>query len=192
MLLPGTHLETLNPEEHSFNRPPLSPISPHPFPHRLLSHRCSSLSPSFPPLSLPTFLPLPLLPLLRHPLPSGEILSFNTVVSCCPLTNYILDASCRYLTYPDVSRYCIHDFVFPEMYRDTVCPIIVFFCSARPDLCVSTCLLQGAHASATVADTREANKLIRLCRQHAHVPFRVSAIPLDDLTLGRWYFDYRC
>ena len=39
----------------------------------------------------------------------------------------------------------------------------------RPDLCVSTSLLQGAHASATVADTREANKLIRLCRQHAHV-----------------------
>ena len=30
----------------------------------------------------------------------------------------------------------------------------------RPDLCVSTSLLQGAHASATVADTREANKLI--------------------------------
>ena len=28
----------------------------------------------------------------------------------------------------------------------------------RPDLCVSTSLLQGAHASATVADTREANK----------------------------------
>ena len=39
----------------------------------------------------------------------------------------------------------------------------------RPDLCVSTSLLQGAHASATVADTREADKLIRLCRQHAHV-----------------------
>ena len=52
----------------------------------------------------------------------------------------------------------------------------------RPDLCVSTSLLQGAHASATVADTREANKLIRLCRQHAHVPIRVSPIPLDDLT----------
>ena len=52
----------------------------------------------------------------------------------------------------------------------------------RPDLCVSTSLLQGADASATVADTREANKLIRLCRQHAHVPFRVSPIPLDDLT----------
>ena len=52
----------------------------------------------------------------------------------------------------------------------------------RPDLCVSTSLLQGAHASATVADTREANKLTRLCRQHAHVPFRVSPIPLDDLT----------
>ena len=34
----------------------------------------------------------------------------------------------------------------------------------RPDLCVSTSLLQGARASATVADTREANKLIRLCR----------------------------
>ena len=32
----------------------------------------------------------------------------------------------------------------------------------RPDLCVSTSLLQGAHASATV-DTREANKLIRFC-----------------------------
>ena len=52
----------------------------------------------------------------------------------------------------------------------------------RPDLCVSTSLLQGAHASATVADTREANKLIRLCRQHAHVPIRVPPIPLDDLT----------
>ena len=52
----------------------------------------------------------------------------------------------------------------------------------RPDLCVSTSLLQGAHASATVADTREANKLIRMCRQHAHVPIRVSPIPLDDLT----------
>ena len=52
----------------------------------------------------------------------------------------------------------------------------------RPDLCVSTSLLRGAHASATVADTREANKLIRLCRQHAHVPLRVSPIPLDDLT----------
>ena len=45
---------------------------------------------------------------------------------------------------------------------------------SRPDLCVCTSLLQGAHASATVADTREANKLIRLCRQHAHVPIRVS------------------
>ena len=53
----------------------------------------------------------------------------------------------------------------------------------RPDLCVSTSLLQGAHASATVAGTREANKLSRLCRQHAHVPIRVSPIPLDDLTL---------
>ena len=52
----------------------------------------------------------------------------------------------------------------------------------RPDLCVSTSLLQGAHASATVADTREAKKLIRLCRQHAHVPLRVSPILLDDLT----------
>ena len=52
----------------------------------------------------------------------------------------------------------------------------------RPDLCVSTSLLQGAHASATVADTREANKLLRLYRQHAHVPIRVSPIPLDDLT----------
>ena len=52
----------------------------------------------------------------------------------------------------------------------------------RPDLCVSTSLLQGAHASATVADTRGANKLIRLYRQHAHVPIRVSPIPLDDLT----------
>ena len=51
-----------------------------------------------------------------------------------------------------------------------------------PDLCVSTSLLQGAHASATVADTREADKLIRLCRQHAHVPIRVSPIPLGDLT----------
>ena len=47
---------------------------------------------------------------------------------------------------------------------------------------MSTSLLQGAHASAKVADTREANKLIRLCRQHAHVPIRVSPIPLDDLT----------
>ena len=52
----------------------------------------------------------------------------------------------------------------------------------RRDLCVSTSLRQGAHASATVADTREANKLIRLCRQHAHFPIRVSLIPLDDLT----------
>ena len=52
----------------------------------------------------------------------------------------------------------------------------------RPDLCVSTSLLQGAHASTTVADTRDANKLIRLCRQHAHVPIRVSPIHLDDLT----------
>ena len=33
-----------------------------------------------------------------------------------------------------------------------------------------------------MADTREANKLIRLCRQHAHVPIRVSPIPLDHLT----------
>ena len=47
---------------------------------------------------------------------------------------------------------------------------------------MSTALLQGAHASATVADTREPNKLIRLCRQRAHVPIRVSPIPLDDLT----------
>ena len=39
---------------------------------------------------------------------------------------------------------------------------------------MSTSLVQGAHASATVADTREANKLIRLCRQHSS--------PLDDLT----------
>ena len=53
----------------------------------------------------------------------------------------------------------------------------------RPDLCVSTSLLQGAHAFATVADTREANQLIRLCRKHAHVPIRVSPIPQDDLTL---------
>ena len=45
----------------------------------------------------------------------------------------------------------------------------------RPDLCVSTSLLQGALASATVADTR-------LCRQHARVPLRVSPTPLDDLT----------
>ena len=35
---------------------------------------------------------------------------------------------------------------------------------------------------ATVADTREANRLIRLCRQHAHVPIQVSPIPPDDLT----------
>ena len=49
----------------------------------------------------------------------------------------------------------------------------------RPDLCVCTSLLQ---ASARVADTGEANKLIRLCRQHAHVPVRVPPIPLDDLT----------
>ena len=68
----------------------------------------------------------------------------------------------------------------------------VWFCEmvgnqTRRDLCVSTSLLQGAHASATVADTREANKLIRLCRQHAHVPSRVSPIPLDDLTfVGFW------
>ena len=52
----------------------------------------------------------------------------------------------------------------------------------RPDLCVSTSLLQSAHASATEA--REANKLIRLCRQHAHVPIRVSPILLDDLNCG--------
>ena len=32
-----------------------------------------------------------------------------------------------------------------------------------------------------MADTREANKLIRLCRQHAHVPIRVSPILLDDM-----------
>ena len=43
----------------------------------------------------------------------------------------------------------------------------------RLDLSVST---------STVADTCEANKVIRLCRQHAHVPIRVSLIPLDDLT----------
>ena len=48
-------------------------------------------------------------------------------------------------------------------------------------LCVSTSLLQGAHA-ALVTDAREANKLIRLCRQHAHVAIRVPSIPLDDLT----------
>ena len=52
----------------------------------------------------------------------------------------------------------------------------------RPDLCVSTSLLQDAHASATGADTREASKLIRLCRQHARVPDRVSSFLLDDLT----------
>ena len=52
----------------------------------------------------------------------------------------------------------------------------------RPDLCVSTSLLQGAHASATVAVTREANKLVRLCRQHAHVPIRISPIPLEEMT----------
>ena len=59
----------------------------------------------------------------------------------------------------------------------------------RSDLCVSTPLLQGAHASATVADTREANKLVRLCRQHAHVPIRISPIPLKDMTFvgfGDW------
>ena len=44
------------------------------------------------------------------------------------------------------------------------------------------CVLQSAHASATVADTREANKLSRSCRKHAHVPIRVSPTPLDDLT----------
>ena len=52
----------------------------------------------------------------------------------------------------------------------------------RPDLCASTSLLQGARASATVADTREATRLIRLCQQHAHVSVRVSPILLDDLT----------
>ena len=52
----------------------------------------------------------------------------------------------------------------------------------RPDLCVCTSLLQGAHASATVADTREARKLVRLCRQHAHVPNRNSPFPLEDMT----------
>ena len=54
----------------------------------------------------------------------------------------------------------------------------------RPNLCVSTSLLQGAHASATVLDTREANKLICLCRQHAHVPIRVSPIPLEVIAAG--------
>ena len=29
---------------------------------------------------------------------------------------------------------------------------------------------------------QEANKLIRLCPQHAHVPIRVTPIPLNDLT----------
>ena len=38
------------------------------------------------------------------------------------------------------------------------------------------------HQQQWLTHTREANKLIRLCRQHAHVPFRVSPIPLDDLT----------
>ena len=52
----------------------------------------------------------------------------------------------------------------------------------RPDLCASTSLLQNAHASATVTDTREANKLIRLRRQRAKVPIRVSPSSLDDLT----------
>ena len=52
----------------------------------------------------------------------------------------------------------------------------------RPDLCVSSSLLQGAHASATVANTRDANKLVRLCRHHAHVPIRISPIPLEDMT----------
>ena len=52
----------------------------------------------------------------------------------------------------------------------------------RPDLCVSTSFLQGAHASAKVADTREANKLVRLCRQHASVPIRIFPIPLKDMT----------
>ena len=51
----------------------------------------------------------------------------------------------------------------------------------RTSVRVRTSLLQ-ANASAIVADTREANKLIRLCRQHAHLPIRVSPIPLDDLT----------
>ena len=50
-------------------------------------------------------------------------------------------------------------------------------------LCEYVSLLQGAIASATVADTREAKRLIRLCRQHAHVPIRVSPIPLNFLTL---------
>ena len=54
--------------------------------------------------------------------------------------------------------------------------------SGNHDLCVSTSLLQGAHASATVADTGEASKLIRVCRHPANVPIRVSPIPLDDLT----------
>ena len=39
-----------------------------------------------------------------------------------------------------------------------------------------------AKARLVVKDTREANKLTRLCRQHAHVPIRVSPIPLDDVT----------
>ena len=38
------------------------------------------------------------------------------------------------------------------------------------------------HASATVADTRKANKLIRLCQQHAQMPTRASPIPVGDLT----------
>ena len=47
---------------------------------------------------------------------------------------------------------------------------------------MSASLLQEAHTSVTMSDTREANKLIRLCRQYAHVSIRVSPIPLDDLT----------
>ena len=47
---------------------------------------------------------------------------------------------------------------------------------------MSTSFLQGAHSSATVADTREANKLVRLCRQHASVPIRISPSPLKDMT----------
>ena len=40
----------------------------------------------------------------------------------------------------------------------------------RPDLCASTPLLQSAHASATVADTREANRL-PLPSMRAHIHF---------------------
>ena len=50
------------------------------------------------------------------------------VVSCCLLTDYILDVSCRFLTYPDVSRYCMNDYCLPlscSCTRDSLCLLSV-------------------------------------------------------------------